>query len=303
MSIKPILVTGAGGKVGGVGFKIVQILREKGLPVRAMVRHIDDRSEALSKLGANVVQGDLTNLSDLHNVISGCECIYFGMGVSASYLEAALTTAMVTKYYGVKVFVNISQMTVSQMNINKTTDSVQQKYHWLVEQALNWSGLPLVHLRSTVFLEHPFFSQFAADSILKSGKIRLPFGNGHTSPIAAFDVARVAAEILSSPEKHIGKIYELTGAKSEDMNAIANEYSRALNREIGYTDVPLEEWKQTDLKRQNLPAYLINHFETMAKLHHENYYDRLTEDVKIVTGIKPMTVEDWVRKNSQMFQP
>ena len=268
-----------------------------------MVRYIDDQSEGYAKLGANVVQGDLTNLSDLNNIISGCESIYFGMGVSPSYLEAALTTAAVAKYYGVRVFVNISQMTVSQMNIHETTDSIQQKHQWLVEQVLNWSDLPVVQLRSTVFLEHPFFSQFAADSILKSGTIRLPFGSGHTSPIAAFDVARVAAEILSSSEKHIGKIYELTGAKSENMNAIAIEYSRALNREIKYTDIPFEEWEQIDLKKQNLPPYLINHFTTMAKLHHENYYDRLTNDVEIVTGVKPMTVEDWVRKNSHLFQP
>jgi len=193
-------------------------------------------------------------------------------------------------------------MTVSQMNIYETTDSVQQKYHWLIEQALNWSGLPVVHLRSTVFLEHPFFTLFAKNSILKSGEIRLPFGIGRTSPIATFDVARVATEILSSPEKHIGKIYELTGAKSQDVSAIVTEYSKALNREIRYFDVPFEEWKQTDLKQHNLPDHVINHFETMAKLHHENRYDRLTDDVEKITGIKPMAVEFWVQNNRQMFQ-
>jgi len=303
MSIPPILVTGAAGRIGSVGFKIVQLLREKGLPVRAMVRRFDERSEALVKLGAEVVEGDFTKLSDLHKAIRGCKRIYFGMGVTDSYLEAALNTAAVAKHYGVEVFVNISQMTVSQMNVHETTDSVQQKYHWLVEQALNWSGLPVVHLRSTVFLEHPFFTTFASDSIVRSGEIRLPFGSGHTSPIATIDVARVAAEILSSPSKHIGKVYELTGAKSQDMNAIASEYSKALGREIRYVDVPLGEWKKIDLKQQNLPAHLTNHFETMAKLHHENRYNRLSDDVEKITGVKPMTIEDWVRNNLQIFQP
>jgi len=302
MSTQPILVTGAAGRIGSVGFKIVQLLREKGLPVRAMVRQIDDRSEALSKLGAEVVKGDLTNLSDLHKALTGCKRIYFGMGVSDSYLEAAINTAAVAKHHGVEIFVNISQMTVSQMNIYETTESLQQKYHWLVEQALNWSGLPVVHLRSTVFLEHPFFTLFAADSILKSGEIRLPFGSGHTSPIATLDVARVAAEVLSSPEKHVGKVYELTGAKSQDVHAIASEYSKALNREIRFVDVPLEEWKRTDLVQHNLPAHLVNHFGTMAKLHHEDRYNRLSDDVEKVTGVKPMTVEGWVRNNLQMFQ-
>lgn len=127
MTNEPILVTGAAGHVGSVGFKIVQLLRDKGLPVRALVRRRDDRSEALARLGAEVVEGDLTNLGDLHKAIRGCERIYFGMGVSSSYLEAALTTATVAKHYGVKIFVNISQMTVSEMDVNHTTESPQQK--------------------------------------------------------------------------------------------------------------------------------------------------------------------------------
>jgi len=277
-------------------------LREKGLPVRAMVRQIDERSEALAKLGAEVVKGDLTDLSDVHKAIKGCKRIYFGMGVTDSYLEASINTAAVAKHHGVEVFVNISQMTVSQMNIYETTPSKQQKFHWLVEQALNWSGLPVVHLRATVFLEHPFFARFAIKSILKSGEIRLAFGSGRTSPIAAIDVARVAAEILTSPKQHIGKVYELTGPKSQDMNAIATEYSKALNREIKYVDVSEDEWEQTDLKQYNLPSHLNNHLVTMSNLHHENRYDRLSKDVENITGKVPMTVESWVRNNIQMFQ-
>jgi len=302
MSTPSILVTGAAGQIGSVGFKIVQFLREKGLPVRAMVRTLDERSDALAKLGAEVVVGDFTKLSDLHRVISGCKRIYFGMSVSDSYLEGALNIAAVAKHHGVELFVNISQMTVSQMSITETTDSKQQKYHWLVEQALNWSGLPVVHLRATVFLEHPFFTWLASGSIAQSGTIRLPFGNGRTSPIATIDVARVAAEVLSSPQKHIGKVYELTGPISQDVNGIASEFSKALNRKISYVDVPFEEWKQNDLSKVNVPSHVNNHLETMAKLHHANSYDRLTNDVELITGIKPLTIEEWIRTNPQLFQ-
>jgi hypothetical protein len=48
---------------------------------------------------------------------------------------------------------NMSQMTVSQMSITETTPSPQQKLHWLAEQALNWSGLPVVHVRPTLLFE------------------------------------------------------------------------------------------------------------------------------------------------------
>ena len=43
----PILVTGAAGRVGGVGGLVVEALRRRGLPVRALVRREDERAEAL----------------------------------------------------------------------------------------------------------------------------------------------------------------------------------------------------------------------------------------------------------------
>ena len=37
----PILVTGAAGRIGGVGGAVVEALRKRGLPVRALVRRED----------------------------------------------------------------------------------------------------------------------------------------------------------------------------------------------------------------------------------------------------------------------
>lgn len=48
----PILVTGAAGRVGGVGGLVVEALQRRGLPVRAMVRREDERAEALSAASA-----------------------------------------------------------------------------------------------------------------------------------------------------------------------------------------------------------------------------------------------------------
>jgi nucleoside-diphosphate-sugar epimerase len=51
----PILVTGAAGRVGGVGCLFVEALQRRGLPVRAMVRREDERAEALRATGAEVI--------------------------------------------------------------------------------------------------------------------------------------------------------------------------------------------------------------------------------------------------------
>ncbi len=171
-------------------------------------------------LGAEVVVGNLLDLDSMHRVIAGCETMYFSMSVSDAYLAATVNAAAVAKHHGVKAFINMSQMTVSQMSITETTPSPQHKLHWLAEQALNWSGLPVVHVRPTVFLEG-FFLTLTPDTVRESDQIRLPFGEGKTSPVAAEDVARVIAALLANPQPHIGKIYHLTGPQSENMHFFA----------------------------------------------------------------------------------
>src|ERR1700739_1781721 len=100
----PILVTAAAGAVGVVGRNLTEFLLAKGHKVRALVRREDERAEALRKFGAEVVQGDLTDLASMHRAIEGCRRIYFGMSPSAPYLEATVNTAAVARHYGVEAF-------------------------------------------------------------------------------------------------------------------------------------------------------------------------------------------------------
>src|SRR4051794_1925136 len=223
-----ILVTGAAGQLGAVGRTITGLLLDRGLPVRAMVRREDDRAAALRAAGADVVVGDLLEPADVYRVVSGCGRVYFGMSVSPGYLEAAVTMAAVAREVGVGALVNMSQMTVSQMSTRNSTPSRQQRQHWLSEQALGWSGLPVVTVRPTMFMES--FSPLFGQSVRERGRIEVPFGRGKTSPVAADDVARAVAAVLADPGPHLGRVYELTGPRSQDMDGVAREFSEALGR-------------------------------------------------------------------------
>src|SRR5499425_3852646 len=122
-----ILVTGAAGQVGSVGRILTGLLLDQGFLVRAMVRREDERAESLRAAGAEVLVGDLLEPGDVYRAVSGCRRVYFGMSVSAGYLEATVTMAVVAREVGVDAVVNISQMTVSQMSIQNTTSSGQQR--------------------------------------------------------------------------------------------------------------------------------------------------------------------------------
>jgi len=294
-----ILVTGAAGRVGGIGRTVTELLLQQGKAVRAMVRNEDERAQALRDVGAEVVAGNLLDLDSMHRVIDGCDTMYFGMSVSDDYLAATVNTAAVAKHHGVKTFVNMSQMTVAQMSITETTPSPQHKLQWLSEQALNWSGLPVVHVRPTVLLEG-FFLILTPESVRETNQIRLPFGQGKTSPVAVEDVARVIAALLANPQPHIGKIYHLTGPQSENMDFYAQEYSKALGRTIAYQDIPVEAWRE-GLLQHGLSAHVVNHLAAMADLHRAGRYDRMTDDVFALTGLKPLSMQEFVRNNAATF--
>jgi uncharacterized protein YbjT (DUF2867 family) len=145
-----ILVTGAGGGIGGVGGKVVALLRQRGLSVRAMVHHDDDPADALRALGADVVVGDLTRPADVAAALDSARRMFFSMSLAPSYLEAAATVATVARAVGdLQALVATSQMTVSQMDALSMGESHHQRLHFLSEQVLNWSGLPVVHARPT----------------------------------------------------------------------------------------------------------------------------------------------------------
>jgi uncharacterized protein YbjT (DUF2867 family) len=296
------LITGAAGKSGGVSRSVVEMLLDKGEPVRAMVHREDARAQRLRDLGAEVVVGDLTNPRNVVDAMTGVERMFFNMSVSLDYLEAtAIVCATARELGGYDVIVNMSQMTVSQMTLTSTEESHQQWLHWLSEEVMNWSGVPVVHIRPTVFLDNPLFTMLARRSVHDRGVLPLPFGAGRTSPISAVDVARVVVALLRDPADRIGDVYELTGPEVLDMDGLAEHYARALGRPVTAEDTPHDQWTRQYLRTTGLPDHVQQHISTMARLHREDRYNRATDDVETLTGEPAQTVEQYIATNPELF--
>jgi uncharacterized protein YbjT (DUF2867 family) len=298
-TIDPILVTGAGGAIGGIGRSVTTSLLAKGYKVRALVRKEDERADGLRRLGAEVVVGDLTDLTALHRAIEGCSRVYFGMSQSPAYLEATVNFAAVARHHGVEAIVNMSQMTVTEMSITETTDSPQHKLHWLAEQVLQWSGLPVVTVRPTAFLES-FFLTLGAAGVREHDELALPLGDSRTSPISAVDVANAVSVILENPAPHIGRIYNLTGLESTDLEHAARVFSEALGRPIRYRNVPVAPWSEK-LRELGIPDHVVARLAVMADLHSQGRYDRMTNDLFELTGRMPMSMYDFVKLHAADF--
>jgi uncharacterized protein YbjT (DUF2867 family) len=143
---------------------------------------------------------------------------------------------------------------------------------------------------------------WAAESITRSDALRLPFGTGRTSPVAARDVAEVVAAILLDPAPYVGQVLELTGPHSAALDALVDEYAAALGRPIRYQPISLDDWGKAELKKRGLPDHLYQHLMTMAELHAANRYDRHTDTVERVLHRPPTSLRDTVCENRQLFQ-
>jgi uncharacterized protein YbjT (DUF2867 family) len=113
-------------------------------------------------------------------------------------------------------------------------------------------------------------------------------------------VARSVAAILADPDAHVGRIYNLTGPENEDLDFYAGEYAAALGRPVRYREIPAEAWRERLLGFQ-LPRHLVDHVTAMAGLNREGRYDRLTDEVRQLTGEPPMRLREFVRENAAAF--
>jgi NAD(P)H dehydrogenase (quinone) len=63
----------------------------------------------------------------------------------------------------------------------------------------------------------------------------------------------------------------------------------------------LDEWRDQELRSRGLPDHVFDHLLTMAELHADNRYDRLTHDFETITGKPATSIRDKVAMHPEMF--
>jgi uncharacterized protein YbjT (DUF2867 family) len=238
MSSAPILVTGAaGGSQGSTGFHVTRSLRDRGRPVRAFVHRLDERSERLRALGAEIIEGDLRDFRSVAAAVNGIRRAYFAYPVQEGLLDAAATFAAAARSAGVEQVVNLSQW----LQPGGEQPTPHQARHWLVEQIFDWADVGAVHLDATVFYEN--LCTWAISSLTRAGVVALPWGPESTAipMVGAEDVARVAAAVLTGPVLPGGTVVRLM-AGGVTNKEIADAFGQILGRSVGYVEISETQW-------------------------------------------------------------
>jgi NAD(P)H dehydrogenase (quinone) len=285
-----VLITGATGDTGRAAVKESIAL---GLDVRAMVHSKDARSEALEKLGAEVVLGDLLEINTVRAAMEGVDAAYFVWPVQPGLIHATVNFAQAAKEAGVSTLVNLSQRSA---NRDSTSNSCRDSF--IAEEVLNWSGLPVIHLRPTYFLEwllYPWQLPY-----LQQGILRMPVGKGRHSPIAADDQGRAIAALLKSPEAHIRTTIPLSGPVEMDHEQMAAELSEALGRKIVFQDLPIDEYCAS-IEKMGVPPYVVQHLRGAMADYQNGHMSGADTNVEKLTGRRSMTVGEFARAHADVL--
>jgi uncharacterized protein YbjT (DUF2867 family) len=301
MTDAPVLVAGAaGGSQGSTGFHVTRFLLERGQHVRAFVHRLDQRSERLRALGADVAEGDLRDLRTVTAAMAGVRRAYFAYPVQEGLLEAAATFAAAARAAGIEQIVNLSQW----LQTGGEQPTPHQTRHWLAERIFDWAELGAVHLDATVFYEN--LRALARRSLDRAGVIALPWGPQTTAipMVGAEDVARVAAAVLSGPLMPNGTVLRLV-AGAVTNKEIAEAFGEILGRPVQYIEITDEQWAMAASNAgvnatvvEHL-TYLWRYLRTRPPELRDSY--QISDTFERLTGHPPQSLRQFLHEHKELF--
>ncbi|QGY32925.1 NmrA family NAD(P)-binding protein [Pantoea cypripedii] len=232
-------ISGITGKVGGAA---ARSLLSRGKSVRALARDLQ-RAEEWSRLGVEVVQGDLTDVNAVKRCLNGVDGAFLmqptPFGVTSEFPEAkaingSLSAALAsTDVPRVVILSSIGSEQPSGLG------NIMQTH--LLEEALATIPIPIATVRAGSFLENyvPSLERAATtgyfDTFLQPTDRPVPM-------VASEDIGHEVARLLI--EGWSGRtIIELGSPYSPDDLACA--MAEALSKPVKAKPIPKEYWKQT----------------------------------------------------------
>lgn len=267
MNDSTTLVLGASGKSGR---RVAARLRLKGLPVRAVSR----RSE---------IPFDWADPSGWNAVLQGVRAVYVvPPAVPGPVHEfAAQATAA-----GVRHLVLLSGRGADDWGDSSFGRDMRD-----AEDAVSASDIPWTILRPNNFAQN--FDEELWHQPLLDGELALPAGDIGEPFIDLEDVADVAAHVLIDPDRHTGRVYELSGPRSINFEEAVDLISRACGRSISFRRINPHDYVEA-LVGQGVDRGGAEHVAEMFVLMGSGVIAETTEDVAAVLGRPARSFEDYV---------
>jgi uncharacterized protein YbjT (DUF2867 family) len=282
MSDKPILVTGATGSISSL---VIPQLLASGSKVRAFV-HNADKAKALSDKRIEVIVGDFDNTASLQKAFDGVSAVFLltAFGEKADALARNAITA--AKKAGSPYVVRLSVI-----NAALDAPTANTRCHGQTEKDLKESGLPMVCLRPSYFMQNIFgyLQTIAAEGVFYQG-----MGDGKIGMIDVRDIADAAAKVLLDRNK-AGSTYSLTGPASINWHTAAEAFTAALGRPVKYVPIPPEAVAD-NIRKMGWGEWAASVMRDYSAAYGRGWGDFVTDDVKKLTGHPARSIEQFARE-------
>jgi NAD(P)H dehydrogenase (quinone) len=282
-----ILVTGATGRVG---YHLLEALADAHADVTAMVR-VEAKAADLPGTPWHVV----ATFDDPPpaEVLRGFDHVFLLSPAieEQAELETVFIDALVAAGHGPHV-VKIA----ADGFVDPGCDVRFMLSHRQVAAHLDAAGLPVTYLAPALYMEDLLA---AADTIRDEATLAVPAGHGRVGFVAATDVAKAAARVLTTPG-HEGATYVLTGPEALRFKDVAARISAVFARQVDYTDQPAERARQLMLASGLSPWRADGNLELFDWIR-QGGADTVTATVREVTGADPRPVEDWLDDSRASF--
>jgi NAD(P)H dehydrogenase (quinone) len=279
-----ILVTGAAGKTGR---SILQALRAKGTPVRALV-HRPEQVQAVARLGAErVVAGDMRDPATMDEAVRGVRAVYhICPNMSPDELAIGGVVTRAARAAGVERFVFHSVL---------HPQTEKMPHHWQklrVEELLFETGLSYTILQPAAYMQNllAYWPRIAEE-----GVYAVPYAvDTKLGMVDLEDVAAVAATVLTEPG-HAGATYELTSGEVLTPAQVAAVLETLLGRAVRAEAVPLDAWERS-ARASGLGDYQVQTLLQMFRYYEGYGFWGNSHVLGWLLGHPPARFEDFVRR-------
>lgn len=203
------------GGTGKTGRRVVERLRQRGLPVRVGSRH-------------GSPPFDWEDPKTWGPALDGVDAVYVSY-----HPDLAVPGAPET----VRAFADAALDRQARRLVLLSGRGEEEAQR--AERSVQESGADVTIVRCAWFMQN-FSEDFMTDAVMR-GEIVLPGGDAREPFVDADDIADVTVHALTEPG-HVSEVYELTSPRLYTLADVAAELTRATGRTIRYTPVSVEEY-------------------------------------------------------------
>lgn len=281
-----ILVTGA---TGTIGRDVTKELVKKGAVVRAGVRNLD-KAKKIFDSKITLTPFDFENPQSFSNALEDVTKVFVLPPLKPNQVEATNSFVDAARNAGVEHIVKLSAI-----GADAEPAFTFGSWHSAEDQHICDSGVAFTILRPNSFMQN-FINYFTP----RDGLLYLPWGNGKASFVDTRDIARIAAEVLTT-EAHEGKTYTLTGPAALGIADVAQILSESANREIGYVDIP-ESAAREAMLQPGLPRWQVDGLMELHAINKQSCWSTITKDIEDVTGRSATAFAQFARDHADHFR-